>query len=70
MISNSEETVLLTFRQYLMTPNKMLCFYGPTLEQNEAALESLLAKDMLVRESFNGAYSLTNAGYAAMKKCE
>lgn len=69
MLSTSEENVLLTFRQYLMTPNKMLCFYGPKLEQSQPALESLIKKEFLVEERFNGAYSLTRAGYAAMNSC-
>ncbi len=68
MLSTSEENVLKTFRQYLMTPNKMLCFYGQDLEQKANALESLIEKQFLVRESFNGAYSLTRAGYAAMNR--
>jgi len=71
MLSTSEQHVMQTFRQYLMTPNKMLCFYSAKLEQNEPALESLVDKELLVRESFNGAYSLTHAGYAAMNnECE
>jgi hypothetical protein len=70
MLSTSEQQVLLKFRQYLMTPNKMLCFYGPSLEQNQTALESLIEKELLVRETFKGAYSLTREGYAAMNRCQ
>jgi hypothetical protein len=52
-----------------MTPGKMLCFYGPDLERNKATLELLTDKDFLVKERFKGAYSLTQAGFAAMKDC-
>ncbi len=69
-LSTREQNVLLTFRQYLMTPNKMLCFYGQDLEKNATALESLIEKDLLVRETFNGAYSLTHEGYAEMNRCD
>lgn len=48
----------------------MLCFSGPNLETNKAALEILSDKDLLVREQFKGGYSLTPAGFAAMKTCE
>jgi len=70
LLSPLEQNVLQTFRNYLMTPNKMLCFYGPQLEQSKSALDSLIEKDLLIPETFNGAYSLTEAGYAAMNACE
>lgn len=68
MLSTTEQQVLKAFRTYLMTPNKMLCFCGPDLDQKSAALESLTQKDFLNRESFRGAYSLTMAGYDEMRK--
>ena len=67
--TKSEQAVFATFRQYLMTPHRMLCFYGPNLEQNQAALKHLTELEMLVKESFKGAYSLTASGYAAMNAC-
>ena len=70
LLSSSEQDVLQTFRQYLMTPNQMLCFYGPRLEQSKSALESLIKKDLLIPEAFSGGYSLTKAGYLAMNECE
>ncbi len=70
MLSQSEKSVLRTFRQYLVTPGKMLCFFGPNLEKYEAALEELMAKDLLVKEQFKGAYSLTHAGMKVMETCE
>lgn len=70
MLSKSEQRVLLTFRQYLITPGQMLCFSGPKLEQDKATLELLSDRDYLVKEEFKGGYSLTQAGYVAMNGCE
>lgn len=61
--------MLLTFRQYLMTPGKMLCFSGPNLERYAAELNRMTDKKLLVKERFKGAYSLTRSGFAAMKDC-
>jgi len=69
MLSPSEKQALRTFRQYLITPGIMLCFYGPDLEKHQSALQQLTDKDFLVKEKFNGAYSLTHAGFEAMKTC-
>ena len=55
-----------TFRQFLMTPNRMLCFYGPNLEQNKAALKSLTDKHLLAQDKFHGGYSLTHDGFVVM----
>jgi predicted transcriptional regulator len=48
----------------------MLCFFGPDLERNKAALQRLTERDLLVKEQFKGAYSLTRNGFEAMKTCE
>ncbi len=69
MLSPAEKTALGTFRQYLVTPGKMLCFFGPNLEKHQAALQQLTEKDLLVKEEFKGAYSLTHAGLEAMETC-
>lgn len=69
MLSPSEKKALRTFRQYLITPGIMLCFYGPELEKHRAALQQLTEKELLVKEKFKGAYSLTHAGFRAMKTC-
>ena len=68
MLSDSERRVLGTFRQYLMTPNRMLCFNGLDLQKNRAALKSLAEKDLLSEANFQGGYALTRAGYDAMHK--
>jgi len=70
LLSTSEQRVLRTFRKFLITPGEMLCFSGPNLEQDKAALELLSDKDMLSKEKFKGGYSLTQSGFAAMKACE
>lgn len=67
MLSPSEKTVMRTFRQYLITPGEMLCFFGPNLERHKSALKQLTQRDLLVKEHFQGAYSLTRAGFEAMK---
>ena len=69
MLSPAQKTVMRKFRQFRVGPGKMLCFYGPDLERNRAALQELTANDLLVEESFSGAYSLTPAGFEAMKAC-
>ncbi len=67
MFSVSEKKVMQAFRDFGMTPNKMLCFFGQDLDSKAKALESLVNKEFLIREKFGGAYSLTTAGYAKMK---
>ena len=69
MLSKPERRVLLTFREYLMSPGRMLCFSGPDLERDRPALQLLSEKKLLEKERFKGAYSLTRAGFAAMKDC-
>lgn len=66
-LSDAEYSVLSIFRMYLMTPGKMLCFSGPDLVTHKVSLEKLTDKKMLVAESFDGGYSLTDTGFAAMK---
>ena len=68
-MSDSEQQVLRTFRRFLITPGQMLCFYGPDLKKHESALRRLSQKGFLVKERFKGGYSLTVAGFSAMKSC-
>ena len=70
MLSTSEQRVLRTFRRFLMNPGQMLCFSGPNLKQNKTTLTLLTDKELLVEEDFNGGYSLTRNGFAAMNNCE
>ena len=70
LLSIAEQRVLRTFRQYLMTRGRMLCFSGPNLQRDTATLQLLTEKKLLVKEKFEGGYSLTLAGFTAMKDCE
>ena len=66
MLSAPEKRVLLTFREFLMTPGQMLCLSGPNLDRDRAAIKLLIDKEVLVQEDFKGGYSLTEAGFAVM----
>ena len=70
MLSTSERNVLKVFRQFMVSRGKMLCFYGPQLEKFRTPLRNLTERELLVQERFRGGYSLTRAGFAAMKECE
>jgi len=70
LLSTSEQRVLNTFRRFLMNPGQMLCFSGPNLKQNKATLELLTDKELLIREDFQGGYSLTQVGFAIMNECD
>ena len=61
--------MLHTFHQFLVTLGKMLCFSGPNLERDSADLNRLTDKKLLVKDKFNGGYSLTTVGFAAMQEC-
>jgi hypothetical protein len=60
------QAVLRTFQEFLMTPGRMLCFYGHDLERFRNSLTELSATGLLRRERFSGGYSLTAIGYEAM----
>ena len=70
LLSTSEQRVLRSFRQFHVTKGQMLCFYGPNLKQFEPALKQLTEKALVVKEQFKGGYSLTQAGFLAMKGCK
>jgi hypothetical protein len=70
LLSNSEQRVLQTFRKFRVPAGKMLCFYGTTLKRHKAALRQLTQKELLIKEQFEGGYSLTASGFAAMRDCE
>jgi len=65
----SEQTALNVFRNYLIAPGQMLCFTGPTFEKYGDSLRQLTAQGLVTKERFDGGYSLTRAGFAAMKHC-
>lgn len=66
-LSSGERAVLDVFRKYLMTPGKMLCFGTSDQDTLEEPLAQLTRKGLLVSERFQGGYSLTEPGFAAMK---
>ena len=66
-LTTAENSVLKVFRDYLMTPGKMLCFNSADLQSFRMPLVQLIDKGMLQSERFHGGYSLTETGFAAMK---
>jgi len=70
MLSKSERWVFSVFRQFLMAPGEMLCFNRPNITRHRTAFRQLADKGFLVKEKFSGGYSLTQAGFAAMKSCK
>lgn len=69
-LSETERSVLVVFRKYLMTPGQMLCLGSADLETLKLAISDLTSNGLLVAEARPGGYSLTDRGYAAMKECE
>ena len=69
-LSSSEQAVLAVFRKYLMLPGKMLCLSKADLESFSRPLAELTSKRLLVAERFQGGYSLTETGFAAMQDAE
>lgn len=70
LLNTGERAILDVFRDYLMTPRKMLCLGPSHREKYEQQLAQLIDRGMLTEERFNGGYSLTEAGYAAMQACQ
>jgi hypothetical protein len=68
-ITPAERRVLAIFRQFLMTPGRMLCFCGNELDTWGGTLAEMSSKGFLVAERFHGAFSLTKAGFARMRHC-
>lgn len=66
-LSLSEQAVLNVFRKFLMSPGKMLCLSHSELESYDESLSQLIDKGLLAEESFQGGYSLTEAGFVAMR---
>ena len=62
LLSRLDQRVLRSFQECLNTQEEMLCFSGPKLDQDQAALELVKDKELVVKESFKGGYSLTHAG--------
>ncbi len=69
-LSPEEDSVLGVFRKYLMTPRKMLCFSKADIEVYKKPLAKLTTKGLLIAEKYQGGYSLTEDGFAAMRHAE
>ena len=65
-LSPEERSVLDLFRDDLMAPGKILCLSKPDLNAFEVPLSQLTNDGLLVAESTEGSYSLTEAGFAIM----
>jgi hypothetical protein len=66
-LSSAEHAVLGIFQRYLITTGQMFCFCAADLETYDLPLAQLVRRKYLVEEDFQGAYSLTSSGFAAMK---
>ncbi len=67
-LSPEEHAVLSVFRKWLVTPGKMLCFATSDLKAFHLPLAQLTHKGLVVAEKFQGGYSLTESGFAAMNE--
>jgi hypothetical protein len=69
----SERAVLRMFRSYRMEPNQILCLHAgfakPHPRAFATAVRSLVEQDLLVKERWRHAYSLTPSGYSASLQC-
>jgi hypothetical protein len=66
-LSRGECSVLRLFREFMMVPGKMLCLSKADAETYAAPLVCLIERKFLTPERFSGGYSLTTAGYVAMR---
>lgn len=66
-LSTAQRSVLTTFKRFRMTPGQMLCFSRSDEDAFRAPLTELAAGGYLVTERFQGGYSLTASGFAAMQ---
>jgi hypothetical protein len=68
LLSDGECKVLNVFREFMMSPGKMLCLNKADVELYSKSLITLIGKRFLVPEKFSGGYSLTQAGFNAMRE--
>jgi len=67
-LSATELSVLEIFRRFRMGSGQMLCLSRADVAALHEPLTQLANNGLLVEESFQGGYSLTPAGFAAMKE--
>ncbi len=68
-LAKRERFILGVFREYLMTPGKMLCLSQLDREVYGKSLAKLVTKKLLIAECYKNGYSLTESGYKAMRDC-
>ena len=68
VLSTAERALLSIFRKYLMTPGEMLCLGSSDLEAFKMPLVQWTNGGMLVADRYQGGYSLTEVGFAAMNR--
>jgi hypothetical protein len=68
-MNDSEKAVLRLFRTYEMEPYQILCLHGGFAKSHPRefsnAIRSLIERDLMVKERWRDAYSLTAQGYVA-----
>ena len=69
-LDQSEEKVLLIFRRYLMTPGQMLCLSGNDTHTLQDSLDRMTSNGLLISETREGGYSLTESGFEMMNALE
>ena len=67
-LSPEEVAVLDVFRKFRMSPGQMLCFSTADIVTYREPLAQLANTGFLVAEKFQGGYSLTNVGFAAIRE--
>ena len=66
-LSPAELAVLDVYRKFRMGSGQMLCFSSADIVVFREPLAQLATNGLLVAEKFQGGYSLTHAGFAAMR---
>ena len=69
-LAKRERFILGVFREYLMTPGKMLCLSQLDRKFYGKSLANLVTKKLLIAECYKNGYSLTASGYQAMRDCQ
>ena len=70
MLSPKERNVFAIFRQYLATPGHMICLDAAMVQKYKVALRDLVERGFILKERFEGGYSLTKVGFTAMNACD
>jgi hypothetical protein len=57
---------MAVFRQHLATPGNMVCLDQAMVQKHKVALRDLAERGLMLKERFEGGYSLTTDGFIAM----